>query len=289
LKILKFGLIIIGLLVGLFVLLVILALIFGDTETDPDPSRSASSNKVYDQPTPIPEPTVNSATLKPLPTTAPQPTVASTIPVPLTGEQIRALVDVARSLYTELQMFKNDPEFAQVGFGVCCRFNDWKLRARSFGDEMPQDATARFLGETGFLPGELLALGQAYVSLNAGSGDSGIIRNLETTIASGLGVSHTSAFGQKRIQGVVTVTDHRCRSLETYEKFYSRLDAGDYSAAAEVMDGPDCLEVVQNTQVAGPTETADVVELGGQIIQYHLYALPDGTEIWFREDEVERE
>ena len=32
------------------------------------------------------------------------------------------------ALYQELHLFKDDPEFHEVGFGACCRFHDWQTR-----------------------------------------------------------------------------------------------------------------------------------------------------------------
>ena len=34
------------------------------------------------------------------------------------------------ALYQELHLFKDDPEFHEVGFGACCRFHDWQTRVQ---------------------------------------------------------------------------------------------------------------------------------------------------------------
>ncbi len=61
-------------------------------------------------------------------------------------------------LYFELLEFKDDPEFHQVGFGVCCRFNVWKQEVDTLTDRSGLDT----LREVGIVPGELYSLGWEY-------------------------------------------------------------------------------------------------------------------------------
>ena len=72
--------------------------------------------------------------------------------------------DVIR-LYFELQEFKDDLEFHQVGFGVCCKFNVWKQEVDALTDRSGLDT----LGEVGIVPGELYSLGWEYFKNNGRS------------------------------------------------------------------------------------------------------------------------
>ena len=62
-------------------------------------------------------------------------------------------------LYLELQEFKDDPKFHQVGFGLCCRFNAWQEEA----DALTDSAGLETLVEIGMVPGELWSLGWEYL------------------------------------------------------------------------------------------------------------------------------
>ena len=62
-------------------------------------------------------------------------------------------------LYLELLEFKGDPEFHQVGFGLCCRFNLWKQEVEALTDS----AGLATLSEIGIVPGELFSLGWEYL------------------------------------------------------------------------------------------------------------------------------
>jgi hypothetical protein len=59
---------------------------------------------------------------RPIPTASP---IRPSTPSSEEGSLERA--EEVKALYEELQEFKFDPEFQQHGFGVCCRFNEWKL------------------------------------------------------------------------------------------------------------------------------------------------------------------
>ena len=83
--------------------------------------------------------------------------------------------DVIR-LYFELQEFKDDLEFHQVGFGVCCKFNVWKQRVDALTDRSGLDT----LGEVGIVPGELYSLGLEYFKNNGRS--TGLTDNVEASL-----------------------------------------------------------------------------------------------------------
>ena len=62
------------------------------------------------------------------------------------------------ALYLELHSFKDDPEFHQVGFGVCCRFHDWRIQV----EELQRKTKLETLREIELVPGDLLILGSTY-------------------------------------------------------------------------------------------------------------------------------
>ena len=70
-------------------------------------------------------------------------------------------------LYVELQEFKDDPEFHQVGFGLCCRFNAWKEQV----DALTDSAGLETLVVIGIVPGELWSLGWEYLQNRGRSTD----------------------------------------------------------------------------------------------------------------------
>ena len=64
------------------------------------------------------------------------------------------------ALYQELCLFKDDPEFHQVGFGVCCRFNDWQKRL----EELSSRTKLETFYDIGMVPGDLSVLGLEYLT-----------------------------------------------------------------------------------------------------------------------------
>jgi len=83
------------------------------------------------------------------------------------------------SLHKELQEFKDDPQFHDVGFADCCRFNKWLERV----DNLNEQTDLEIMYETGFLPVELRDLGMEYMS-NKGQ-STNISDSLEEIIRNG--------------------------------------------------------------------------------------------------------
>ena len=63
------------------------------------------------------------------------------------------------ALYQELHLFKDDPEFHEVGFGACCRFHDWQTRV----EELRSRTELETLMDIDVVPGDLLVLGLEYM------------------------------------------------------------------------------------------------------------------------------
>ena len=181
--------------VGLIALVVIIA-IFG-SENSGDDGAPPLSTELVDTPVPtntIKSLPSDTPTAAPAPTMAPEPaTIAPTLtgtPVaaartlitatpPTTSDcaepetpglsallrelqsckpDLSSFTKDAIRLYLELQEFKDDPEFHQVGFGLCCRFNVWKQEVDALTDRSGLE-TVR---EIGIVPGELVSLGWEY-------------------------------------------------------------------------------------------------------------------------------
>ena len=86
-----------------------------------------------------------------------------------------------KTLYEELQGFKDNPEFHQVGFGTCCRFNKWKVKVESLRSKK---TGMKIFREIGFLPGELLQLGMEY--MRSRGHPTSYTQVMEATIVEGL-------------------------------------------------------------------------------------------------------
>ena len=63
------------------------------------------------------------------------------------------------ALYLELHSFKDDSEFHQVGFGICCRFYDWQIQV----EELQRKTKLETFREIELVPGDLLILGSEYI------------------------------------------------------------------------------------------------------------------------------
>ncbi len=87
---------------------------------------------------------------------APSPTPAS----PSIPESVLAAGREAKALYEELQGFKDDPDFRQVGFAVCCKYNKWLKSAEALRDR----TDVQFLAVYGFGAADLATLGMTYVA-----------------------------------------------------------------------------------------------------------------------------
>ncbi len=201
-------------------------------------------------------------------------------------------------LYDELQGFKHDDDFRRVGFGVCCRYNQWLVAV----EQLDARSGVEFLNEFGFVPSELVALAMQYKDGNYGGT---YVTDLEKSVAAGL--ARTSAepvvTPSRRVvivrstprakaepqvtagRGVTVRTDSACRTLAVTRRFFELLLAGEYARSQAVIDGPDCRRVHQGTPVRGPHETKTVVVNGERFVNY-LGELPDGSRLWFGEGHV---
>ena len=110
---------------------------------------------------------------------APSPTATPT-PTPIPTSGLDADGRVALTLYKELQAFKDDAEFKQVGFAVCCKYNKWLKRVDALRDKTGLE----FLAKYEFVPYDIAILGLSYVT---GDYDTDGTKWLEKRIEKGLG------------------------------------------------------------------------------------------------------
>ena len=231
-------------------------------------------------PTPTPIPVLPTSTpVPPTPTVLPTSTTSvaqsSTMPEPTSRTTQAGNELYVRSLYEELQSFKYDPEFHRVGFAICCRFNAWKVKV----DKLSEQSGIEFLTEFGFAPGDLFILGQSY---REGDYSSSYVVDMEKRIEIGLANEPQAGAGQ----GVMTSTDSACKTLDVWRRWVKALYSQNYVLESAIIDGTDCPRVYQNTIVSGPLAT-DSFEIDGVVWKFQLAALPDGTELWFSEWDIE--
>ena len=165
---------------GLIGLAAIVAIIIGVScggngvdDGQPQVSEPTSTPVPMIAPTATAMPTV-APTPTAVPTTAITPTVSltKTCVEPTTPDLTSLLTellsckpDLSRSsretirLFIELHQFNDDPEFHQVGFDACCRFNSWKEEVDSLRDT----SGVSTIGEIGIVPGDLLTIGLEYL------------------------------------------------------------------------------------------------------------------------------
>ena len=87
----------------------------------------------------------------------------------------------ALTLYKELQAFKDDEEFKQVGFAPCCKYNKWLKRVEALRGKTGLE----FLAKYEFVPYDIAVLGMQYVT---GDYDSDGTKWIEDKIERGLGL-----------------------------------------------------------------------------------------------------
>ncbi len=181
------------------------------------------------------------------------------------------------ALYNELQEFKDDPEFHEVGFAVCCRFNEWKRKVEDLRDRTGVEV----LQEVGFVPGDLLMLGMDYMR-NKGQPTS-YSRDMEATIAAGLKPQPELGQGQ----GVVVSEDRACRNLDSFRRWQEAMLAERYAEASEAITGPDCPRLYPKMVVTGPMATEKVRWGSDSVRTYHQVKTEDGVTLWVGDGHVE--
>ncbi len=100
-------------------------------------------------------------------------------------KQLSVKSKAAVRLYEKLHSFRDDPEFARMGFSLAGRYHQWMLDAENLSNE----DTPELWIELGFLAGDILLLGLEYMYVANGRGDLEYIRFMETTIRAALALA----------------------------------------------------------------------------------------------------
>ena len=172
-KVLKWGAISCGGLIGVIIIVVIASVACGGGNGGDDDQTRVSAPTSTLSPTIAP-----TAAAMPTPTAVPTTDVTPTTALTETcvepdGPDLTSLLtelesckpDLSRDaretirLFIELQQFKDDPEFHRVGFGACCRFNSWKEEV----DSLRGTADVGTISEIGIVPGDLFTIGLEYL------------------------------------------------------------------------------------------------------------------------------
>ena len=99
-------------------------------------------------------------------------------------------------LHNELHAFKDDSEFALVGFALGSSYNEWLKRVDSLVASL-QPIQLAFMEETGFYIGDLWELGQVYMTTAdddvISQEDSDYITGMERTIRVGIAIARCEA------------------------------------------------------------------------------------------------
>jgi hypothetical protein len=69
------------------------------------------------------------------------------------------IISKTKNLYLELIEFKGDDEFHRVGFGACCKYNNWLQKV----EKLQNDPNAKLLLQEGVTVGDLQMLGLEYM------------------------------------------------------------------------------------------------------------------------------
>ena len=145
-----------------------------DNTGNTEPQSTVETAESTQPPTPTPAPSNKSTNLHKPPTRTAEPTAlpAKDCAEPEDANLTSLLIELEScrpgisndtrdviSLLQELEGFKTAPEFQQVGFGACCRFNTWLVEAKA----LQERAGIAPLDEVGIVPGHLILIGQEYV------------------------------------------------------------------------------------------------------------------------------
>lgn len=174
-------------------------------------------------------------------------------------------------LYEELQRFKNDPKFHEVGYGRCCKYYQWSERVARLRDNT---TGTEILIELGFVPYDLWFLGFEYHKTRGGS--NSYISRMEATILAGF----KPVPKIKKGRGLVITTDRACTKLSNFKEMYNALEAGDYAKA--VLPEADCPRIYEKTIVMGPLGE-EITPLG----TFYKVKLPHGEKVWMGSGQVE--
>jgi hypothetical protein len=181
-----------------------------------------------------------------------------------------------RRLYRELQGFRHDQAFLDVGFDRCCRFHAWQLEVQKLNSERGKF----LLKQLRVSPADLQTLGFEY--LRYGGRSTELAADLESELQRALYRSDASPG-----RGIVNDLTQGCRNFELVAQYFRLSEEGAEATASSVLNGPGC-EKVRPGALTGPVLARQIYHFrsGGTAAQV-LVQLQNGHKVWLGEDEVD--
>lgn len=154
-------------------------------------------------------------------------------------------VEELKRLYRELLAFKSEPQFKQVGFGVCCKYNKWLKRVEALRDTGNADGWLK----VGVLPGDLLMVGLKYA--HSKGAETEFTRDRVRAFDAAL----FPPAPKKGFTGTVVRSDRYCRSLATYKRMLDLDVKGKIAESQDLLWNESlCVKIHQNTPARGPLD-----------------------------------
>lgn len=148
-----------------------------------------------------------------------------------------AAIELVR-LYEELQTFKDDIEFLDIGFSNAGPYHAWMEAV-----EAHQGRTGiELLDEVGFLPGEVMMLGMDYLSTDPSESTLSDIKHWETKIQAGLALARC----EKSRTAVQDITHASAQARRAYIPSTARSPAGADDIDERIINPCVAASVAQN-------------------------------------------
>ncbi len=179
-------------------------------------------------------------------------------------------VQTFAKLYKELQYFKRDSKFHQVGFSQCCQYSKWMSRVETL-DARHGGSVIR---EIRIPVRDLLALGLDYMR------NKGRSTHFSQSIEKEINVALSPAPKLEKGKGVVLRTDGVCKTLDKFQEFYKALAESKYAEADRIITSHDCPIIYEKTVVTGPVKTETVKIANGSVLTFHQVTLKNGQNVW---------
>lgn len=211
-------------------------------------------------------------TARSAPTAEPQvKRIAARSELSLQGRQLKRL-------YNELERFRDDPEFRRIGFDLCCRFNDWKVRVEKLRETSGQELSQSY----GVSAGDLLQLGLEYAQ-NEGNSTQ-LSRSIVARLDHALAATEPPPAGSGR----ATSEGWWCREFETWTSYMRASEEGDVARASDLLSEPACPHVLPNTATGPELERRDYTMRNGTTrAGFVRVKLKSGPEVWAPFDAIE--
>lgn len=182
-----------------------------------------------------------------------------------------------RTLYNQLEKFKDDPQFHRVGFAPCCRFHVWMEKVK----KLQKQADTKLYPELAVGAGDLFVLGLEYVRSQGRPTDTS--KELEHNFQAAFTPNPSAGSGE----GVVVSEDVGCRDLDVFRKYQNALGEGRYAEASHLLSAPECRTIYPKTVVKGPLDTSVLPWPDHSKSTYYKVKTKTGRVVWVNEGMIE--